>query len=525
MAVAHFDVVVVGSGSSGGVVASRLSEDDGRRVLLLEAGPDFPDEEELTPLFVVSGGQHWLPAGIPELDWGYWNETLPNGHRVRLARGRLVGGSSMVNGCVAVRGAPFDFDRWEAYGNPGWGWEDILPYFVELEDDLDFGGDPLHGDSGPIAVRRYGERHWDPVHHAFVEACVELGLSYEADLNAPHASVASVGPWPQNRLREARLGTLVTYIRAARRRPGFTLRAGCHVDRVLLDGVRATGLRYVDSDGRQVDVGADLVVLSAGVYSTPPILQRSGIGPAGDLMRVGIEPAVDLPVGRNLLDHPNCALAFHAPALAERVGRLFLTNCRGPLGTGGEPEWQAFPIPLDEVDGTAAIIVCLNRQDAHGSVFVRGPDPFEPPVIDHRYNSLEADFERFEHGFEFCREALGAPAFARHGARELTAGRPVRELVLTGVGTAQHPVGTCRMGPPTDPRTVVDSTLRVHGVEGLMVADSSIFPDNVMNNTNLTCYAIGEVAADLVQGRRLPPLQLAAPASAGTRTTGHAQEI
>jgi choline dehydrogenase len=303
------------------------------------------------------------------------------------------------------------------------------------------------------------------------------------------------------------------------------LRAGCQVDRVLLDGLRATGLRYVDPDGRRVDVGADLVVLSAGVYSTPPILQRSGIGPAGDLMRVGIEPAVDLPVGRNLLDHPNCALAFHAPALAERVGRLFLTNCRGPLGIGGEPEWQAFPVPLDEVDGTAAIIVCLNRQDAHGSVFVRSPDPFEPPVIDHRYNSREADFERFEHGFEFFREALAAPAFARHGARELTVGRPVRELVLTGVGTAQHPAGTCRMGPPTDPRTVVDSTLRVHGVEGLIVADSSIFPDNVMNNTNLTCYAIGEVAADLVQGRRLPPLQPAAPASAGTRTTGHAQEI
>jgi choline dehydrogenase-like flavoprotein len=157
-------------------------------------------------------------------------------------------------------------------------------------------------------------------------------------------------------------------------------------------------------------------------------------------------------------------------------------------------------------------------------VLVRGPDPFEPPVIDHRYNSLEADFERFEHGFEFFREALGTSAFTRHGARELTAGRPVREIVLTGVGTAQHPVGTCRMGPPSDTRTVIDSTLRVHGVEGLMVADSSIFPDNVMNNTNLTCYAVGEVAADLVQGRRLPPLQPVS-ASAGTRTMGHAQEI
>jgi choline dehydrogenase len=502
MARERFDAVVVGSGSSGGVVASRLSEDESRRVLLLEAGPDFPDEEELPPLFVVSGGQCWIPAGIPELDWGYWNEPLPNGHRVRLARGRLVGGSSMVNGCVAVRGAPFDYDRWESFGNPGWGWQDLLPYFVRIENDLDFGSEPYHGAEGPIAIRRWPSDSWEPIHHAFVEACVDLGLAEHADLNAPDASIASVGAWPQNRLNEVRLGTLVTYIRAARKRPSFELRANALVDRLLLDGLRVTGVRYVDATGAPAEVEAELVVLAAGVYSTPLILQRSGIGPAADLRRVGIEPVVDLPVGRNLLDHPNCCFFVHAPALAERRGRLFVTNCRGPVGLLGEPEWQAMPIPVDEVAGTAAFVICLDRGEAEGHVLVRSPDPAEHPSIDHRYLSAAADLERFEHGWEFFREVVQHRAFRRYGARELTAGEQPRDVVATGVGTAQHPVGTCRMGPPDDPRTVVDHRLRVHGVEALMVADSSVFPDNTMNNTNLTCCVIGEVAADLIAGRR-----------------------
>ena len=332
-----------------------------------------------------------------------------------------------------------------------------------------------------------------------------MGLTYERDLNKPSASVASVGPWPQNRHREIRMGTLVTYVRAARKRDNFTLRADSLVDRVVLAGDAARGVVYIDADGERQQVDADTVVVAAGAYSTPPLLQRSGIGVASELKAAGIEHTHELPVGQGLLDHANCAFVMHAPELSERIGRLFLTNCRGPIGMLGEPEWQAFPVPLDEEAGTVAIIVCHNRQEAEGYVRATSSDPSAAPRIDHRYGSVERDLERFENAWEFFREAIEKPAFAKAGARELTAGENPREIALRSLQTAQHPVGSCRMGPASDPRTVVGPDLHVHGIDNLMIADSSIFPDNVMNNTNLTCYAIGEIAADIVQGTRLSP--------------------
>ena len=498
----RFDVIVVGAGSGGGVAAARLTEDPDCRVLLLEAGPDFPREEILPPLFTISGEHSWKSAAIPEMDWEFYNAdrsgTL-NGRQLWLPRGKLMGGTSMVNATIAARGAPFDFDRWAAMGNTGWAWNDVLPYFIKIETDLDFGDQPIHGSSGPIIIQRYKPESWAPINRVMYESCVELGIREAPDLNALDAHAGVLGVMPHNRYKEVRLGTLVTYIRAARKRPNLTIRAGAVVDRVLLKNGKAEGVSFVDGKGNSEVAYADDVVLSAGVYNTPAILQRSGIGPSAWLKPLGIDVAADLPVGKNLLDHPGFGMIFKGRGLGVTTGRSFVADVRGPAGPSGEPAWQTHPFPVDEEEGMAGFWTYLTHALAQGEVIIQSRDPRQAPLIDHRYNTVERDRQNFEDAREFCRQMLASSTFRHHGAEWVDdINQPIVEALAARLGAAHHQAGTCKMGTASDPTAVVDTELRVHGFSNLRVADTSIYPDNVQHNTNLTALVVGERVAEFV---------------------------
>lgn len=495
-----FDVIVVGAGSSGGVAAARLSEDPAVRVALIEAAPDFPDEAEQLPLFAVSGENHWQVPAVPEFDWRLFDHDRGGrrgGRKLWLPRGRLVGGTSMVNSTIAARPAPSDLDHFADLAGPAWGWDNRLPDLIRIERDLDFGDDPIHGSEGPIAIQRYKPESWAPVNRVFAEGCAVLGIREAKDLNGLDASAGVFGAIPHNRHKEVRQGTLVTYLRAARRRPNLTILPQRLVDRVMIEHGRAVGVNWIGADGQPGQSRANTVVLSAGVFMSPAILQRSGVGPSALLARHGIPVAADLPVGLNLTDHPGVPFTFRIDGAAGTTGRFFAANWRGPEMDGPEPWWQTHPFPVDEDEGICGLWTYLCRQDSRGTVEIAGSDPAEPPLIDLCHLSAPRDIDKFADAWAANQALLATAPFTRHGARWLEPDLDLTSHVRANIGTAHHQSGTCRMG--RDPASsVVGPDLHVHGIEGLMVADASAFPATILHNLNLTAYMFGEVAAQVI---------------------------
>ena len=479
----HFDVVIVGGGSAGCVVAARLSGSSARSVLLLEAGPDLRAN---VPGELLDG---WRLSDA--FDWGYASEPDARGAVDDMRRGKLLGGTSWVTR-FALRGSPADYDEWAALGNPGWGFEDVLPYFVLLEADADFGDRPWHGERGRVPVNRYLDVEFTEIAQAGWQAVQAAGFAAVEDHNRPGA--VGVGRMPMSSHDGIRVTTADTYLPRGDTPSNLTIRAGTQVADIVLDGTRATGVRLVD--GAVIDAGC--VVLCAGTYGSPAILLRSGIGPARHLRSVGIPVRLELPgVGANLADHAGVDIdcGYHGPARSAPILHLVATFHSESASSDQAPDlmlWLSDPRgdpPMFEID------VVLLRPRARGTVRLRSADPTNPPRI--QLPGLDPfDVERLAEGYRRGCEVANHPGLRRLCNAPLSP-QPNRTAELPDLIRAEsysfpHVVGTCSMGPDPDDDAVVDASGRVHGTERLSVVDASIIPNGPSAFTHLPTIMLAE---------------------------------